>query len=227
MPTLLALALLSGPARAAECPNLDGAAGAVAGVDAGERLAFIEGRMDLAAVHAKRWVWGWGLGFTAVTAGQLALVPLFETPAERRLLVVGAVSSGLGALLLAITPPRVIRDRRVLSRHEGDACAVLGDAEERMVLAADAERFGKSWFMHGGNLLLNAAAGLVLGVLWEQWLDAWTTTAVGSLVGEVMIWTQPMDMTHAVSDYRTGTWAEPSPVRVHLLVGGVGVSGSW
>jgi hypothetical protein len=114
--------------------------------------------------------------------------------------------------------------RRVERRGALDAepCEALAMLEAEMVAAARAERFGKSWLTHGGNLLLNSGVGLVLALGWNDWENAWATTTIGTAIGEVMIWTQPMGVSRALERYRTGTWrgASTSPrasLAIHRL----------
>ncbi|MBW1879728.1 MAG: hypothetical protein JRJ84_15305 [Deltaproteobacteria bacterium] len=234
---LLAWFCVGQRALAQQCPNMEGASANLGRQDASARIEFIRHRMPTARRRAKRWFLGWTLSFTALTAGQLALIPLQDDPESKRTLLVNSGSTALGAAFLAFAPPKVIRhEKRLeaeLAAKTDDRCAVLAVAEQLLLSEAEAEQFGQSWLMHGGNVLLNLGAGLLLGLGWDSWQSAWLTTAVGTLVGEVMIWTQPMDATRDLERYRTGKWigqtARRPTLHVHPVYvragGGVGLSG--
>jgi hypothetical protein len=226
-------------ALAQQCPNMESASADVGRQDASARIEFIHHTMPRARRRAKRWSLGWTLGFAALTAGQLALIPLQDYPEQKRVLLVNSGSTALGAAFMAFAPPKVIRHEKRLEAELAakgyDRCAVLTIAEQLLVSEAEAEQFGQSWLMHGGNVLINLGAGLILGLGWDSWQSAWLTTVVGTLVGEVMIWTQPMDATRTLERYRTGTWigqtARRPTLHAHPVYvragGGVGLSGRF
>jgi hypothetical protein len=206
-------------AFAETCPNYEGASPIVLDAEARVRLSYLDGSLPRASRNAKRWFWTWTGGFTALAAGQLALIPLQEGVEQKRTLWVNAGSTGLGAIFLAVAPPRAMGMRRRLDRQlEGvdDLCQRLTLTEQMMTRAAAVEWFGTSWITHAGNILVNVGAGLILGLGWQQWRDAWLTTAVGILVGEMMIWTQPMDLSRTLQRYRTGVWVDGVGSRVSL-----------
>lgn len=59
------------------------------------------------------------------------------------------------------------------------------------------EAFCSSWLLHVGNVVLNAAVGLVLGIGWHRWEAAAINFGVGTALGEVMIFTQPTGLVRA------------------------------
>lgn len=193
------------------CPVSAGASPWLAERDASERLAFLEATLPRARAHAQRWMWGWTTGFTALTAGQLAAIPILHDAHQTPVLEVNAASTALGAVFLLVSPPPAIRTPHRIEAFAGDPCARLAELERLVERSSRAERFGRSWLTHGGNAALNIAAGLVLAIGFDDWKDAWLTTAAGVVVGEVMIWTQPMDATRDLVQYRSGAWEAPRP----------------
>ena len=236
---LSTLTVLGGQASAGQCPSLDGAAPVVGEQAAPERVAYIRDSMDGAVPRAWMWAGGWSAGFATASVAQAALIPLSRTSEERRMLYVsvGGTVSGLG--LVVISPPAVIRNRNKLARameeSSTDPCEVLRRAETLMVATSKAERLNQAWIMHGGNLAFNVGSGLILGLGWEQWDAAFLTVSVGTLVGEIMIWTQPNAMTKALQRYQTGAWVAPPrhamTLRLHPVffehTGGIGASGTF
>jgi hypothetical protein len=217
--TLLALTWAS-LARAGTCAGMEGANPALADIDAAVRLAYLHDEARDARGRARMWSRGWGLGFLGGGLGQAGLVPLTKNPADQRVYALGAVSSLIGATAVWVAPPTAPRHLRELDAltAEGslDECALLARAEQMLVKDAAGQRAGDNWWSHGRNLALNAAGGLLLGLGWDQWDDAFLGIAVGTLVGEVMIWTQPMDRERTREMYLRATWTDG--VRAQLQV---------
>lgn len=216
----LLLSLLSSPAYAGQCPNFPGANHLVGEADAQLRLDYIHETAIRARKHARAWTLGWGLGFTGLTIAQGVAVPLLKNPADQRTMIVGAGSTVLGAVFIAAAPPAAPRHLRefeeLRARGAVEECELLALAEGWLDSDSKFEKFGTGWLTHLGNLFLNSAAGLILGLGWDQWRDAWLTTAVGTLVGEIMIFTQPLDRTKDREVYLRGTWLEPERTGFYL-----------
>jgi hypothetical protein len=101
--------------------------------------------------------------------------PLMKDRAAVPDIFVGGFSSIIGFGLIAVSPLKVIFDREELeSRIQqagpgGDRCAVLATAEAMLVADAKNERFGRSWLIHSGNVLVGVGAVLVLGLGYDRW----------------------------------------------------------
>ncbi|MEZ4320453.1 MAG: hypothetical protein R3F61_23435 [Myxococcota bacterium] len=208
------LALSTPSAADAQCPvdalGSPDVSPALAGLPAEARLAYLREHLPRERRNAQRWFLGWTTGFSVLTVGQLAAIPVLDDRRQTPVLVVNSASTALGAGFLLVAPPRTVGNVRRLEALEasgGEPCEVLAEAERLLVRAASAERFGKGWLTHAGNVLLNVGAGAVLGLAFDDWESAWLTTAAGMLVGEVMIWTQPMDASRDLARYRSGAWA--------------------
>jgi hypothetical protein len=206
------LASQAGPAAAAACPapTWAGPATALAAVNPDLRLAFVEDSLRQAARPARRWSWGWGLGLAVTGTVQLGvgIPPLLDDRGQRAELIVGGAKSMLGIVPLVATPLTVMSDARPLESPPvppppaADRCMLLAGAEERLARAAASEEFGKSWLRHVGTVALNLGAGLFLGLAYDRWLTAAVGAAVGIVVGEAIIYTQPTHSVDALARYR-------------------------
>lgn len=198
--TLLLLILVSGLARAEQ----DCAAPA----ENRQRLAFIQSHLHEDARRARLWTGAWGAGYGVLTLGQLAAVPAFSA-GDQLDFYVGAVSSAGGFAALLAMPLDVIADSLTLDTlalaHPGTVdCEVLAEAERLLVRSAQGEELGRSWLMHGANVLYNLLTGLVLGLVFDRWTSGAVTAVTGILIGEAMILTQPSGAEDTLRRYRAG-----------------------
>jgi hypothetical protein len=221
-------------ASASPCP-VDPAIGPVSAAlderDPGERTTFLQGRIETAAGRSRIWAASWGAGLGALTIGQLAIAPF--VPREERIdFWVGAGASGIGALSRAVFVPIVLRERRRLARlpASASACERLAATERAVAVAARGERQGRALWMHGLNLAYNAGVGLVLGLAFRRSVAGHRLAAMGAVVGEVMIVTQPVVMVRTLEHYRAGALFGPGTWRAHPMVlqggGGLGFVGA-
>jgi hypothetical protein len=207
-------------AAAAPCP-----------VDSDERTAFLQARIDTAARRSRIWAASWGAGLGALTIGQLAIAPTVPR-ADRIDFWVGAAASGVGALSRAVFIPVVLRERRRLARLPAGAstCERLAALERAVEVSAKGERQGRALWMHGLSLAFNAGVGLVLGLAFHRPVAGNRLAALGAVIGEVMIVTQPTVMARTMKDYRAGALFGPGTWRPRPLVlrggGGLGLVGA-
>lgn len=195
-------------------------------------LQFLEQRVEIGARRSRSWALGWGLGLAALSVGQLAISPAID--AEERIdFYVGATAAAVGALTRAVFIPRVILHRRRLRREplRGDTCARLATFEVEVEQDAAWERKGRGLLMHGLNLAFNAAVGVVLGVAFDRPVPGNRLAAIGAVVGEVMIITQPTYMSRSWDEYGTLFARRAAHWRTQPLVleggGGVTVAGRF
>jgi hypothetical protein len=77
-------------------------------------------------------------------------------------------------------------------------------------------------------VLVNVAAGLVLGLGYDRWGQAALTAGSGIVIGEIAIWTQPTRSVDAWRRYQAGELAPTAALDWTLtptaVPGGVGVS---
>jgi hypothetical protein len=220
-------------AAASPCP-VDPAIGpastVLATLQPDERTAFLRTRIDTAARRSRIWAASWGAGLGALTIGQLAIAPAVPR-ADRIDFWVGAVASGIGALSRVVFLPAVLRERRRLARLPRNAgrCDRLAAHERAVAASAKGERQGRALWMHGLTLAYNAGVGLVLGLAFHRPVPANRLAAIGAVIGEVMVVTQPTVMLRTLDDYRAGRLFGPGTWRPRPLVlrggGGIGLTG--
>ncbi|HEY0713512.1 MAG TPA: hypothetical protein VGF45_12615 [Polyangia bacterium] len=219
---VVAIGLLSSPreTRAEACPAGLGAS-ALAGRDSEERLRFIQSSLERAAGPARRWSWGWALGYSAVATAQLGLAPFIEDDGRQADFYVGGARTALAVVPFVALPLKVMRAERALterlsSQSAEDRCALVAEAEQWLAASARAEERGRSWVKHTAVVTLNVVAGLVLGLGFDRWPQAAFTASTGIAVGEIMILTQPTQSVEALRRYREGHLTSQSPLGLQL-----------
>jgi hypothetical protein len=186
------------------------------------RLRWIDGELARSAGRARLWTGAWGV---ALGAGTIAnLVPLAWVPADQRVdWYTGAATTAVGVVPLLIAPLDVVADSRELrarlaTRTAGDTCALLADAETRLVRDAKNQADGQRWWLHVGNVVLNAGVGLFLIVGFHHWAAGIWNAASGAVIGEVIIFTQPTGAVESLRRYREGDF-DPRAIPPAKMVG--------
>lgn len=223
---LAALTLLPGLARAASCPTIAGGHGSLADRDPEARLAFIRARLQHDAWRARQWSLAFGTGYAVITGASAVAAPLVRDRALVPDLYVGGASAIVGFGLIAVSPLRVIFDREELEAQVaaagpgGDRCALLASAEAMLIASAKNERFGRSWLIHSGNVLVGVGAMLVLGLGYDRWESGIANGVASVAVGELMILTQPHGLVRDLKRYRLGDLSAPQRRRKRVAWGG-------
>ena len=224
----IALALIGSDARpalaATRCPTKVGL-GAGSGVGPAEipaevRLEWIDARLARVARGARRWTWGWGIALGVGTVANLAPLP-WVAREDRIDWYTGAATTVIGIVPLLIAPLDVVEDSRALharlaaraalpapaltgSAAGADVCALVDDAETRLLRDAQNQSDGQRWWLHLGNVLLNFGVGAFLAFGYHHWgAGAWNAVG-GSLIGEAIILTQPTATVGDLHAYRNG-----------------------
>lgn len=211
---LASLALLAGFASAPRagadpCPVPEGAAAALAGLDAAPRLAFLSAQAATDDQAARAWSRDWLAACAALAVAQLVPLQLVDRP-SRPDLVVGAATSLLGVGLLLATPLHVSDDAPTLRLAAAQpGCPSLATAEPLFLRDAAEEAQGRSALAHAGNVLVNLLAGLVLGLGYHRWTSAAVAFASGTALGELMLRTRPATLPDALSRYLAGQLTAP------------------
>ncbi len=202
----LSLALLLAAGRQAA------AQGAVSrtDVEVTHRLAFIESALDAGRPAANLWWYGWMAGYGAATIGQLAIYSSTDNEKEKQDMLVGAVTTAFGAagqVAFPLEAGRLSARLKQLPETTSEMrLAKLAAAEEFLRTSAAQERLGRSWQPHVLAAAVNLGAGLVI---WRHYdrpaRDGLITFAIGQLVSEVQIFTQPMRAAHDLREYESRT----------------------
>jgi hypothetical protein len=168
------------------------------------RLAYIQRSLDDGGKAADLWWHGWLIGYGVATFGQVAAGTGTHDTTQKQDLLVGAATSGLGAIGQVVFPldaGSLAVQLRAMSAGTAEARrAKLATAERFLRRSAAQEALGRSWKAHATAAVVNLAAGLVV---WRHYdrpaRDGLLTFALGQLVSEVQIFTQP---TKAIRDLR-------------------------
>ena len=208
------LTLLSpAPARADEtrCPAPPDAGAALAATDGRVRLEWIDRRLAREAHRMSWWNYGWAVGIGASGVGSLAAVP-FVAPENRVDYYTGAVLAAGGVIPFLVAPPDVIANSRELRAKlvltppgtDTEVCALLADAEHRLVQDARNERLLSGWWSHAANAAINAGAFFFLGFGYHHWLSGALNGGIGFAIGETVIFTQPRGTIEDLARYQRG-----------------------
>lgn len=191
------------------------------GPDATARLHALARLFSAESARATAWTAGWGLGYAALTVGQLLAVPALS-PEDRPDWYLGAASSAVGVAFVLVDPLEV-RDaapdfaRRASAASPEAACALLVEAEGLLARSAEHEVTGRRWYVHAANVAFNVAVGLVIGLGFKHWGSAALSAGLGIAMGEATIFTSPSLLASAWADYQGGRLAaEGAAVAVHL-----------
>jgi hypothetical protein len=172
------------------------------------RLAWIRARLARTSHRATVWRDAWGIGIVGATVVDLAMIPILgDTRSNRIDFGLGAATTLPGIVPLILWKPRVIDDHAALEVHVlaagPDRCAVLAEAETLLVLDAAAEHEQRAWYMHAGNVALNAGITLLFGAF-DHWTSGILNGVGGAIVGEAIIFTEPIDQVDDLASYRRG-----------------------
>lgn len=211
---VLALTASAGARAGSRCPAGAGGSASLADVDAELRLKFIDEHLTATARRARLWTWGWGIAIGVSTVGNL--VPLaFVAPEDRIDWYVSSATTAVGIVPLLIAPLDVVADARALRarlaarRPDEDVCVLLADAESKLVRDAQNQADGQRWWLHAGNIVLNAGVGLFLGLGYHHWAAGAYNAAFGAAVGEAIILSQPTSSIADLRAYQAGSFAPP------------------
>lgn len=185
---------------------MPGADPALAMQDDDVRIAWIEARLARTAHRSTVWLHGWEIALVGGTAVNLAMLPILgDTTSNRIDFGLGAATTVVGVVPLMFWQPRVIADHEALELASGslDRCALLADAERRLVAAAAAQSQQRAWYVHAGNVVLNFGVTLLFGAF-HHWTTGILSGAGGAVIGEAIIFTEPIDQIEDLANYRRG-----------------------
>jgi len=172
--------------------------------EASGRIEFIQSALDAGAPAAERWWSGWLVGYSVATLGQSVGQYGTHDAKTKQDLLVGAATTGAGAagqLAFPLDAGRLAARLRAMPAGTPDErTAKLAAAEAFLRRSAAQEALGRSWKAHAISGAVNLAAGLVV---WKHYdrpaRDGLVTFAIGQLVSEAQIFTQP---TRAIRNLR-------------------------
>lgn len=196
-------------ALAADCARPEGATpGSVATQTPEARLAFMAKLFEEESAAATRWTLGWGSTYAALTIAQLAVMPFFSRD-DQPDWYWGALSSVVGVAFSTLDPLEVMSAgpgfaRRARAATEDDTCKLLEEGERILRDGAEHEAFGRSWFIHAGNVVFGIGMTLLLGLAYGHWESGIISGATSILIGEATIFTSPNQLISGWEKYRSG-----------------------
>jgi hypothetical protein len=136
------------------------------------------------------WSISWG-SIYAVNAGvELGIAATTHDANARIDLAVGGASAVIGALSAFLIPLRF-----TIPLQSAHRC----DSLEKV---AEEQQLGRSWLGHVGNVAINAAVLLILGVGYHHWQSAFIGAGIGLAVGELTLWTQPAHLKNVLKEHQ-------------------------
>lgn len=174
------------PARVGAAPKADEA-----------RVAELDRALTREAGRVRTWTFGWGAGYGVLTLGQVAAHP-FIIPQDQFewFFAAGTTAVALAWMLhdqnpvLGFTP-----------RSDDDLCGRIAAGEALLEKSARWEDAFRGWRSHVGNVVVNLAIGLVMGLAYGHWVAGAVNFATGVVFGEATILTAPGQLAGAWSDY--------------------------
>ncbi|MEP7125585.1 MAG: hypothetical protein ABJE95_31930 [Byssovorax sp.] len=204
-PPLLALALLLlAPEARAEGPS---------DAEVTRRLAFISSSLEAGTVAADRWWYGWYIGWTTLTVGEVVFALAAPDRGFRVDSAVGAVSCSLGVIPLGFLPfvPRTAAAslRTVPGSTSEERRRKLLVAESLLRKSSETEALGRSWLTHALGISVSIGAGLVLGLGYKRPVTGIINSLTGIALTEAQIFTQPTAAIGAWRAYESGKFEAP------------------
>ena len=170
------------------------------------RLAYIQRSLDGGQRATDLWWSGWLIGYGAATAGQLVTYSNSRDEKQRQDLREGSVTTALGAGAQLVFPLEAGWFAARLRAVPGDTPEArrvkLAAAESYLRKAAAQENLGRSWKAHAMAAAVNLAAGLTIWLHYDRPArDGLVAFAVGQIISEVQIFSQPMRAVRDLKEY--------------------------
>ncbi len=199
---LTALAVVS-PARGEEAPKTVPAVTSAPDVD--QRLRYIEDRLRSRQLHGEIWHWSWMTIDTvsAAALGVMAARARHEDDAVNNGVQAGVSAIGIADLIFRPLEARFGADglNAMPERTPEEKEAKLRAAEDQLRRNAERAEERTSLAMHGANVALNAAAGLIIALAGRP-SDGAIAFVSGTAGGVINILTQPAAPAKDWQDYQ-------------------------
>jgi len=169
-----------------------------------EQLQTIQQMLGEGKKNASLWWNGWLIGYSAATAGQVAIGLSSGEKNLRQDMFLSAGTTFLGAvgqLLTPMTPASAPRKLAALPETTPEErLEKLQEAEKLLEASARREKSGRSWKTHAVTLLVNLGSGFITWKGFDRTIWAGLENfAINTAITEAQIFTQPM---RAVKDHR-------------------------
>ena len=208
----LALVLAASAALAQEVWGpISGDLSGLNNAEVGDRLAFLEERLEAGQRNARIWQYGFRSLFAGgIVAGTVEAATDDDSDA-RVAGIVGAAKGAIGVADLLLEPhPGRLGAAPIHATAGASRAEQWARAEAQLDAVARRADDRWDWTRHAGIIALNAAGGLIVGLVGDR-TDAIIDSTVGFAVGQLMLWTMPQRSKEDLHDYRQrfGHSAEP------------------
>lgn len=210
----LALAIVASATHAeadVRCAPIEGGSSALAAIDPGRRLDFIQRRLNADARRVRIWAWSWASIYTGLVVVNGTRLALSRSRADMIDNGTATGASMLGLAVLAIMPPAVLRDQprlaRIVARSgelDSDRCALVAAAERILLRDAASEAFSVGPLPHAGNFVFNMGLGLLLAVGFGRLETGMIVALTGITVGEIQMLSVRTRVRETLARYRSG-----------------------
>lgn len=186
--------------------------------DEGDRLAFLEQRLDASQAAVSLWQDGWMAIYTSAAIGYAALAIDTDNQDDRTVRTIGAVRAAMAASLLNARPHPGRRGADPV-RHLRDATPTERLAAAEAILRQSARRTEarRRPGRHLRNVLVNAGFGGLVWALGDK-DDALPFTLLGIAGGEAMLLTLPRQPRRDLAEYRRLFGPSPDDARSWRVV---------
>lgn len=228
--TFVLLAVAAAAPASAEERRAGDPASERCGGETGERLRFLESRLDGNQRYADLWWKGWTAVYVGGIAVQGTRAGFEDDRGQRADLIVTAAKSGIGLARNLWSPPPArlgASELAGLPTDTAEGCAQrLARAEQVLRRnAQDARDERRSWIPHLANFGLNLAGAVIVAEGFDE-QDGWLSGALGFAVGEGRIWSYPWQAGGALEEYERRFPASgvprPPPTTWHFESWGAG-----
>ena len=222
MKRLALLVLLScstfATAQTCEKPKDSGASSVAAQSDEA-RLAFLSKLLLEESGRVTAWRLGWGATYGALTIAQLSVMSAVSKD-DQPDFYWGAVTSAIGVAFTVLDPPEVLEAGPLYAQRarvvpEGERCKLIAEGERLLEQGASHEQDSVAWYLHAGNILLNAGVGLLLWLGYHHMESGLVNAGIGAAVGEATMFTAPTHLISGWKRYRLGE--APPAVTFHVI----------
>ncbi|TAL31531.1 MAG: hypothetical protein EPN93_17200 [Spirochaetes bacterium] len=184
--------------------------------DPAERIDFIQNALDGGDFRATLWWWGWLGIYGASTGASFYTAATTDNGGTKIIQNVYGVQSALGVAGILISRFASIYGagelRAMPSGTADERAAKLARGEGLLGSASEDEEFGRSWIGHALGVVVNGGGALVIWKGYDERLrregkepgkEALMCFALGMIVSEIQIFTQPMRAVDDWSEYRS------------------------
>lgn len=194
-----------------------------------QRIAWLKTTLDATAGYSKFWQYGWASGYTlgiGIGVAQAATTSKNDTRVNSIVTASKAVI-GTARMLWDPHPGRLGADpMRAISGDDRSAkLQRLAVGESQLTRVSERAQKRLRWERHVGSVALNLVGGAFVAGFGD-WEDALISTAVGVVVGEVMIFSSPKAAASNLSDYQQkfAGITRPDEWQVSLIPTGMGAA---